>query len=129
MGSMPTFARRCPPAFTFHIIHPYYKNLSSHPTCLTDFDNIILYVPRPSHNEIGKPRIICHNIIQPTFAARSSSKGDVNIERKIWKLNTPHVAISLFSKCSLLLVRHPPVGQGQLIHEVSRSHTTTRHSR
>ena len=28
-----------------------------------------------------------------------------------------------------VLVRQPPVGQGLLIHEVSRSHTTTHHSR
>jgi hypothetical protein len=30
---------------------------------------------------------------------------------------------------SLFLARQPPVGQGLLIHEVSRSHTTTHHSR
>ena len=29
----------------------------------------------------------------------------------------------------LFLARHPPVGPGLLIHEVSRSHTTTHHSR
>ena len=29
----------------------------------------------------------------------------------------------------LLLAQQPPVGQGLLIHEVSRSHTTTHHSR
>jgi hypothetical protein len=28
-----------------------------------------------------------------------------------------------------ILARQPPVGQGLLIHEVSRSHTTTHHSR
>ena len=28
----------------------------------------------------------------------------------------------------LFLARQPPVGRGLLIHEVSRSHTTTRHS-
>jgi len=27
------------------------------------------------------------------------------------------------------LAQQPPVGQGLLIHQVSRSHTTTRHSR
>jgi hypothetical protein len=31
--------------------------------------------------------------------------------------------------CCLFLERQPPVGQGLLIHEVSRSHTTTHHSR
>jgi len=30
---------------------------------------------------------------------------------------------------SLFLARQPPVGQGLLIHEVSRSHSTTHHSR
>ena len=29
----------------------------------------------------------------------------------------------------LLMVQQPPVSQANLIHEVSRSHTTTRHSR
>ena len=29
----------------------------------------------------------------------------------------------------LFMARQPPVGQGLLIHEVSRSHTTTDHSR
>jgi len=29
----------------------------------------------------------------------------------------------------LFLARQPPVGQGLIIHEVSRSHTTTQHSR
>jgi hypothetical protein len=29
----------------------------------------------------------------------------------------------------LFLVQQPPVGQGLLIHEVSRSHATTHHSR
>ena len=29
----------------------------------------------------------------------------------------------------LFLARHPPVGQGLLIYEDSRSHTTTHHSR
>jgi len=36
---------------------------------------------------------------------------------------------SLVTFVCLLLVRQPPVGQGHLIHEVSRSHTTTHHSR
>ena len=31
--------------------------------------------------------------------------------------------------CSLFLTRQPPVGQGLLIHEVSRSQTTTHQSR
>jgi hypothetical protein len=31
--------------------------------------------------------------------------------------------------CCLFLARHPPLGQGFLIHEVSRSHSTTHHSR
>jgi len=29
----------------------------------------------------------------------------------------------------LFVAQQPPVGQGLLIHEVSRSHTTTHHSR
>jgi len=29
----------------------------------------------------------------------------------------------------LFLAQHPPVDQGLLIHDVSRSHTTTRHTR
>jgi len=29
----------------------------------------------------------------------------------------------------LFLARQPPVGQGLIIHEVSRTHTTTHHSR
>jgi hypothetical protein len=33
------------------------------------------------------------------------------------------------SICFLLLAQQPLVGQGLLIHEVSRSHTTTHHSR
>jgi hypothetical protein len=35
----------------------------------------------------------------------------------------------LSEKCLFLLARHPRVGHGLLIHEVSRSHTTTHHSR
>ena len=35
----------------------------------------------------------------------------------------------IFVVCLLFLARQPPVGQGLLIHEVSRSHTTTHHSR
>jgi hypothetical protein len=31
--------------------------------------------------------------------------------------------------CFMFSARQPPVGQGLLIHEVSRSHTTTHHSR
>ena len=33
------------------------------------------------------------------------------------------------SRYCLFLARHPPVGQGLLIHQGSRSHTTTHHSR
>jgi hypothetical protein len=33
----------------------------------------------------------------------------------------------IFGECSLLLARQPPVGQGFLIHEVSKSLTTTHH--
>ena len=38
---------------------------------------------------------------------------------------------SFYSVCfvCLYVARQPPVGQGLLIHEVSRSHTTTHHSR
>jgi len=32
-------------------------------------------------------------------------------------------------KLELFLTQQPPLGQGLLIHEVSRSHTTTEHSR
>jgi len=35
----------------------------------------------------------------------------------------------LYFKLVFLLVQQPPVGQGLLIHEVSRLHTTTHHSR
>jgi len=35
----------------------------------------------------------------------------------------------LLKRVCLFLARQPPVGQGLLIHEVSRSHTTTHHSR
>jgi len=36
---------------------------------------------------------------------------------------------NLFILLPLYLARQSPVGQGLLIHEVSRSHTTTYHSR
>ena len=35
----------------------------------------------------------------------------------------------IISRCLLFLAQQPPVGQGLLIHEVSRSHTTTHGSR
>jgi len=38
-------------------------------------------------------------------------------------------AFSLFMFVCLFLTRQPPVGQGLLIYEVSRLHTTTQHSR
>jgi hypothetical protein len=39
------------------------------------------------------------------------------------------VAAKLIMFLCLFLAQQPPVGQGLLIHEVSRSHTTTHHSR
>jgi hypothetical protein len=41
----------------------------------------------------------------------------------------PSVALWTISIKSLFWAQQPPVGQGFLIHEVSGSHTTTRHSR
>jgi hypothetical protein len=45
--------------------------------------------------------------------------------------STIHLFVSLKHKDTLpfYLARQPPVGQGLLIHEVSRSHTTTHHIR
>jgi hypothetical protein len=42
-----------------------------------------------------------------------------------------HVSLRLYSSfvCFFFLARQPPVGQGLFIHEVSRPHTTTHHSR
>jgi len=41
--------------------------------------------------------------------------------------NFPNKVVALTAES--LLARQPPVGQGLLIHEVSRLHTTTLHSR
>jgi hypothetical protein len=39
------------------------------------------------------------------------------------------IKVGLIQFVCLFLARQPPVGQGVLIHEVSRSHTATHHSR
>jgi len=46
-------------------------------------------------------------------------------------LRTRHVVVTETSGLlkAFFFARQPPVGQGLLIHEVSRSHTTTHHSR
>ena len=47
------------------------------------------------------------------------------IDHKL-KYNINNIYYSLLFVC---LAQQPPVGQGLLIHEVSKSHTTTKHSR
>ena len=44
-------------------------------------------------------------------------------------LDCNRVRFVCFFFLSFFLARQPPLGQGLLIHEVSRSHTTTHHSR
>jgi len=58
--------------------------------------------------------LIATNSVHPPYAQESSLKG--------------FYFTSLFV-CLMSLARQPPVGQGLIIHEFSRSHTTTQHSR
>jgi len=51
-----------------------------------------------------------------------SVKGLTYIHKEISKINVTNALI-------LFLAQEPLLGQGLLIHEVSSSHTTTRHSR
>jgi hypothetical protein len=44
------------------------------------------------------------------------------VKTELWERCFVNIHVSLF------LAREPPVGQGLLIHKVSRSHTTTHHS-
>jgi hypothetical protein len=62
---------------------------------------------------------------------RSASKGDFGSYKCVAKnsLGETDGVIKLDGKLSVFLVQQRPVGQGLLIHEMSRSHTTTHHSR
>ena len=46
-----------------------------------------------------------------------------------FRLRRNQNCLSYYSNTFLFLAQQPPVGQGLLIHEVSRSHATTHHSR
>ena len=52
------------------------------------------------------------------------------VNRMTWKIDELKVAVSEFiSITSFFVAMRPNEGQGLLIHEVSRSHTTTHHNR
>jgi hypothetical protein len=57
------------------------------------------------------------NLLQHAFRNRNA------------KRNSHSVQLGYDVMFALFLARQPPVGQGFLIHEVSRSHTTTHHNR
>ena len=52
-----------------------------------------------------------------------------NLKILVYIVYIRHIYGIPFTFISLFLARQPPAGQGFLIHEVSRSHTTTLHSR
>jgi len=59
---------------------------------------------------------------------KSVKKIEVSCKPNMKNVYFTRIPMYIYDNC-LFLARQPPVGQGLLIHEVSRSHLTTHHSR
>jgi len=73
-------------------------------------------------------RCLRHSSELQVNKSRKAGYGAWCLEKRGWKKKTPYFMPHIWSFVSFL-AREPPVGQSLLIHQVSRSHTTTHHSR
>jgi hypothetical protein len=70
----------------------------------------------------ARPYVLVHATPNSTGCVCWSSHAKIG-------LNAESMSLFLINLVCLFLAPQPPVGQGLLIHEVSRSHTTTHHGR
>ena len=106
----------------YHVSRRGFVNFTIYSSCSVSFISLFVFILQGSPSFAGP-----HFSVQ-TFLALLLDIGHLANKTETQQMQWVH-SVTLLYQLFIYLTQHPPVGQGVLIHEVSRSHSTTHHSR